>query len=289
MATTLTATAQPQFSQVILRAEITTFGPVFETIERSADGGATWTQIRVSPVESVGADLGISTLWIAYAVDIEMPLDTPLIYRSTDSATGSVATAMVTVSSNGQAWLKDPARPWATIGMLNCAPVIPFGCVAPDEPAVSLVGAGLGTETYAADANLFPILNAPHPADVYALRKDATTSWRVVSHTLLAQNTLRDFYAPGGPIFIQLDPVYGWPDRYYQPMNIDVSRLSIDLTRPQRFWDVPLVTVDAPVGPAQGTCEANWCIIDDTYATYALLAANGLTWGDVMEGDAASC
>jgi hypothetical protein len=293
MSNTITATPQNPFAQVVIRTDWTGFGTATqnEVIERSDDGGATWTAVRGSPLRTIGAAIGISTLWTGYVVDTEMPLNTPLLYRAITNGTGPTATTgPVTVTSDGS-WLKDPGRPWANIHLLDCVMSLPVpGCPpAFTEPAISLVGDGLATETYAADASLFPILNSAHPADVYALRKDAATAWRVISHTLTALNTLRDFYSAGGPIFLQLDPVYGWPDRYYQPGAVDVSRLTRDLTRPQRFWDVPLVSVDAPGGPAQGTCEANWCIIDSTYATYAALTATGLTWGDVIEGDATTC
>lgn len=290
MADTITLTPQPQWAQVVIRLDWTGFGTPtqFETVERSDDGGTTWTAVRGSPVSMVGADIGINTLWTGYLVDTAAPLNTLLTYRAVTNGTGPTATATTTLASDGS-WLKDPGRPWAVIHLLPCLPLTPIpGCTpALTEPAVSLVGAGLSDEEYAADTTLSRILNAPRPADVYALRKDVATAWRVITHTLAALNTLRDFYSPGGPIFLQLDPAYGWPDRYYQPLDVVVSRLSRDLTRPWRFWDVPLVAVDAPAGPAQGTAEANWCIIDATYATYGDLAATGLTWGDVMEGDAA--
>lgn len=288
MANVLTATVENQFAHVILRTEFSATASVTAVVERSIDGGATWTAVRGSPVTLVGPNPAAGNR-IGYLYDTEMPLDVPVQYRSTNNL-GTVTTAgPVTVVSSGYGWLKDPARPWANIRFDNCIGTsVPAACTPPlDEPAVSLIE--LGAEEYAGDFTLYPILNRARPADVYALRKDVVTSWRLISKTCESLNTLRDFYAWGGPIFIQLPAVYCWPDRYYQPAEVVVSRLTNDMRVPYRMWDVPLTAVEAPVGAPQGTCENNWCIVNDTYATWADLTATGLTWGDVVEGDAATC
>ena len=223
-------------------------------------------------------------------------MNTPVRYRSTNNL-GTVTTAgpVTVTTAAGESWLKDPARPWANVRIDLCATTpsdaITLVCdtPAPDEPAAVLVAAGLGDETYAGDFTLFPILNRTRPADVFAYRKDVVTSWRIVSRTLATMNTLLTFYAWGGPILIQVPAAYGWPDRYYQPGDVAVSRLSVALDVPLRLFTVPLTAVDAPVGPVQGTCENNWCGVDAAYATWANLTATGLTWGDIVEGDAVTC
>lgn len=290
MANVLTATVENAFAHVLLRTEFSATGSLTAVVERSDDGGVTWTEVRGSPVTLVGPDPGAGNR-IGYLYDTEMPLDVAVQYRSTNNL-GTVTTAgPVTVVSSGFGWLKDPARPWANVRIDDCTDTpVPTMCATPlTEPAVSLIADGLGAEEYAGDFTLFPVLNRPRPADVYAYRKDATTSWRILSKTLTSMDTLNTFYAWGGPIFLQLPPAYGWPDRYYQPAEVVVSRVSNILTVPYRMWDVPLTVVDAPVGAPQGTCENNWCILGTTYATWAALNATGLTWGDVVEGDAATC
>lgn len=290
MANVLTATVENAFAHVLLRTEFSATGSLTAVVERSDDGGVTWTEVRGSPVTLVGPDPGAGNR-IGYLYDTEMPLDVAVQYRSTNNL-GTVTTAgPVTVVSSGFGWLKDPARPWANVRIDDCTDTpVPTMCATPlTEPAVSLIADGLGAEEYAGDFTLFPVLNRPRPADVYVHRKDATTSWRILSKTLTSMDTLNTFYAWGGPIFLQLPPAYGWPDRYYQPAEVVVSRVSNILTVPYRMWDVPLTVVDAPVGAPQGTCENNWCILGTTYATWAALNATGLTWGDVVEGDAATC
>jgi len=287
MANVLTATVQTAYAQVLLRAEFTLATNFTAVFERSIDGGLTWQALRGgNPATLVGPVPGAGNR-IAYLYDTEMPLDVPVRYRATSNVPVVLTAGPVTVVSSGMGWLKDPARPWANVRIDQCAQTMPALCASPlVEPAVSLVAAGLGEETYAADYALSSILNRRHPADVFGYRKDATTSFTLISKTLTSMDTLNTFWAWGGPIFLQLPPVYGWPDRYYQPDAVKVVRVNPDLRKPQRLWPVDLVVIDAPVGAAQGTAQNNWCGIDATYPTYADLTATPFTWGDVMEGDA---
>ncbi len=289
MADVLTATADPTFAHVLLRTEFTATGSTTALIERSIDGGVTWVTVRggdavqlIGPAPSAGPRIG-------YLYDTEAPFNVALLYRSTNNL-GTVTTAgpVTIVVADGVSWMKDPARPWANLKISECVKnAFDVTCAPqPVEPAIFLVYSGLGTQTRAADATLFPILNRTRPADVYAKRKDVSTSWQIASVTLTAINSIVTFYAWGGPIFLQLDPTFGWPDRYYQPGNVDEQRMSGDLTQPMRSWPVPITVVDAPVGPAQGTAENNWCVIAATYPTWADLFASGFTWGDVVGGGA---
>lgn len=288
MANILTATADATYAHVLLRTEFSATGSLTAVVERSTDGGVTWTAVRGSPVDLVGPDPGAGNR-IAYLYDVEAPLNVALNYRSTNNlGTVTLAGPVTIVAAANVSWLKDPARPWANLRLDDCQDTpVPTICATPlTEPAISLVASGLGAETRAGDFALFPVLNRTRPDDVYGYRKDVVTSWQVVSKTLNSMDLLTTFYAWGGPIFLQLPPVYGWPDRYYQPGDADTSRLSKDLRIPYRLWDVPLTVVDAPVGAAQGTAENNWCVIEATYPTMGDIFATGFTWGDVVAGAA---
>jgi hypothetical protein len=285
----LTASPSATWANVLLRTEFTATASQTATVERSSDGGVTWTAVRGSPITLVGPDPSAGSR-IGYVYDSEAPFNTALRYRSTSNLGVVTTDGPVTVTvAAGVSWLKDPARPWANLRLDECTPTpVPYSCDPPaSEPAINLVASGLLDETRAGDFTLFPVLNRPRPADVFAYRKDVVTSWQVVSKTLTSMNSLTTFYAWGGPIFIQLPPEYGWPDRYYQPGDTKTSRLSYDLRQPYRLWDVPLTVVDSPVGAAQGQATNNWCVVDAQYATYAQMAASGLTWSQVVEGAAA--
>jgi hypothetical protein len=288
VADVLTATVQDPYAGVVLRTEFSATGSLTAVVERSDDGGLTWTAVRGSPVTLVGPAPGAGNR-VGYLYDYEAPLNTAIRYRSTDNL-GTVTTAgPVTITvADGVSWMKDPARPWANLMIPECVRnAFDVVCVPPPEPALFLVYGGLGDRVRAADATLFPILNRQRPADVYAYRKDHATSWQVASVTLDAMNSITEFYAFGGPIFLQLDPIFGWDDQYYQPGDTTEQRISADLRQPLRLWPVPLTVVDAPPGAAQGTVQNNWCLIKDTYPTWADFTATGLTWGQVQDGLAA--
>jgi len=286
----LTATVQDPYAAVLLRTEFSATGSLTATVERSDDGGMTWTTVRGgNPLTLVGPAPGAGNR-VGYLFDTEAPLNTPLRYRSTNNLGTVTLAGPVTITvASGVSWMKDPARPWADLQISQCVknPVDAVLCPQPEEPALFLVYGGLGDQTRAADATLFPILNRSRPADAYAYRKDPGTSWQIATVTLAARESVETFYAWGGPIFLQLDPLFGWPDRYYQPGDVGEQRMSGDLRQPFRLWPAPLTVVDAPIGPAQGTVQNNWCLVKDTFPTWASFTATGLTWDQVQQGLAA--
>jgi hypothetical protein len=221
-----------------------------------------------------------------YYYDTTMPLDVPVTYTATtDDAI--VDTCTDTVPSGGFVWFKDPGRPWANLRLDLCA--VPTPPATPDcdppEDAISLVQFGI--ETRPGDFGLFPVLDAERPIDVWARRKDVITSVRFASRTCEAVDEIYTLFTGGGPILIQAPPAYCWPDRFVQPGDLVMEYVSPDQRKPWRVWDVPLTVVDSPlVLGIQGTECANWCDIQDSYATWADLTATALTWGEIASGDA---
>lgn len=227
----------------------------------------------------------------AYVSDHEARLDEPVWY-SVVAQDGSVMTAgPFTIPSSGLVWLKDPGRPWADLSLDLC--LTPSGAD-PQEcgplPEPPLVWVGFRDKTRASDAGLFPVLDRERPADVWARRKDITTTALFLSRTREAQVPVYELFTDGGPLLLQLPGVYAsdypYPqqDRYYQPGDLEESYISQDQRKPPRLWSAPLTAVDAPVGPPQGTDTANWCALQDTYPTMGDYAASGLTWGDAATG-----
>jgi hypothetical protein len=142
------------------------------------------------------------------------------------------------------------------------------------------------------DAGLFPVLDKERPANVFARRKDVNSSILFLSRSLDAIDRVYELFTAGGPVLIQLpavygmEPQYGQHDRYYQPDTLTEQRLANDQRKPPRLWSAPVTAVDLPVGLPQGTDTANWCALEETYATYADFTATGYSWGQVAEGEA---
>lgn len=243
-------------------------------VERSIDGG---------PFEPfIGYGLLCEQ---GYYYDTTMPLDVPITYRST-SNDGFVSTCTTAVDSGGYAWMKDPGRPFANIRLDLCmTPTPPATVCDPPEDDVALIR--LGSESRAADSNLFPVLGNERPVDVFARRKDVVTQLQFATRTCEAIDRVYDLYTAGGPLLFQIPAVYCWPDRFMQPGDLQMDYISTDQRKPWRLWTVPLTAVDRPpINNIQGVVNQTWCCVAENYATYADFTASGLTWADVMTGGA---
>lgn len=145
---------------------------------------------------------------------------------------------------------------------------------------------GFNDYARADDVGLFPVLDREYPADVYARRKQITSGVNFLSRSLDASEAVYVLYTVGGPLLFQLPAVYGRDDTYLQPATLTEAYLSNDQRKPWRLWSAPVTAVDLPIGPAQGTDTANWCAVEDAYATFADLTASGYTWGQIAQGQA---
>ena len=230
----------------------------------------------------------------AYVSDHEAPLDVDVYYSVVSDAGLTLTAGPFSIASNGRVWMKDPGRPWADLSLDLC--ITPSrseaaeGCT---DLTDDIAWIGFKDKVRAVDAGLFDVLDAERPADVFARRKDIVTSGLFLTRSLPAITAVYDLYTVGGPLFLQVPTAYGMAapyeqsDRYYQPGDLSEDYLSIDQRKPYRLWQTPLTAVNTPVGPPQGTDTANWCVIEEQYATFADLTATGLTWGQIAAGEAA--
>lgn len=223
--------------------------------------------------------------------DTTAPLDTEVFYRwvGTPGDIEILQGPYIELSS-GTVLLKDPLRPWANLELEFCATTQQALALICGPTAPDLVWAGFEEKVYRADANLFDVYNSRVPADIFGVRKRLNGGLRILSKTLAAREAVETFFAGGGPIQIQTPAIYGLPDIIVQPGDVVEDYLSgvRDQRRPYRLWTAPFTVVDAPLGPKQGTVEANWCEVAETYPTYADLTASGFTWGQVASGEATS-
>lgn len=248
------------------------------TVERGTSVSGPWTLLAT-------VDL-LGQMGVYY--DTTAPLDTNLWYRWTGTPGGSQQVqGPFLETSTGTILLKDPIRPWANLELSLCATTQQALSAVCNPAGPDLVWAGLGNKTYRADANLFDVYNARVPADVYGTRKRLDGSLTILSKTLPAKDSVETLFAWGGPLQIQLPGVYGFPDAFLQPGDLEEEYLAPDQRKPHRRWAAPFTLVDRPLGPSQGTVDANWCAVADAFDTYADLTASGNTWAQVASGEAA--
>lgn len=219
--------------------------------------------------------------------DTGVPLDTVVWYRWTgNNGGGTIVQGPYIEPGDGRVLIKDPLRPWADLALQFCdSPRRALGILCGSQ-APDLIWVGFGQETRRADANLFDVYQSEVPADLYGRRKRLDGSFTIFSKTLAASDAVHALFTAGGPLLIQMPAVYGWKDAYVQPGDLVRDYIAPDQRLPYRRWSVPFTVVARPIGPKQGTPLANWCALQDQYATYAALTAAGLTWAQVANGSA---
>lgn len=243
------------------------------TVYRGLSATGPWEELR--SVDLLGQE--------AYAFDNTAPLDTPVWFRTVADDGTEFITGPNTITTSGlTGWLRDPGRPWVDRELSVCESPDPL-C----NPADALSWVGFNTFGRATDAGLWEILNDEKPADVFARRKNLSTTINFFSRTLAMKTRVYELFTAGGPLFLQLPPVYGWTDDFIQTTaDLTEDYITKDQRKPWRRWEAPVRTVRRPSGPIQGTECANWCKVAEVYPTYATLTASGYTWGQVADGTA---
>jgi hypothetical protein len=217
----------------------------------------------------------------AYQFDNTAPLDTPVWYRTVaDDGTEIIAGPVTVVTDGTTGWLKDPGRPWADLALTPCTTPLPF-CNPPDT--LSWVGfEGFARPT---DATIFEVHDDEKGVSAYARRKNLVTTIQFFSSTLAMKQRVYELWTAGGPLLLQLPPVYGWADDFLQSTgDLEEIYRAPDQRRPYRLWSADMRSVRRPTGDIQGTVCANWCAVNDAFATYAAFTAAAGDWGDVAEG-----
>ncbi len=252
------------------------------SIERSTVGATgPWTMIQ--PVVPL---LDGRAFYIDTTAPIANSGFTTFWYRFVTNVTELTQVISVIAANPAQAvWLTDPVRPWADLSMDTCSVSdghVP-GCSTPDPEFVW--GGFTGTLDQVPDVGLHPILNAEHPADVFARRKFAEGSFVFFTRSLDAIDRVYELFTAGGPLMLRVAAEYGFDDQFIQPGTLAMSYMFKDQRRPERRWVVPFVVVDRPLGPIQGTDCNNWCAIEEAFPTMQSMADYPGTWADAMDGD----
>lgn len=267
-------------------------GVLFLTVDFTAAPGTQTTARLERGLSATGPwlflrDVGL-TGEVGVTFDTTVPLDTPVWYRWFGTpGDQEIIQGPFTEASSGTVLLKDPFRPWANLEFEFCSSAEELNAVVCDPAGPEYVWARFGGKTRRTDAGLFDRLDSETPADVYGRRKDFDSSLRFLTKSLAAIDAVYALFTAGGPLQVQAPTVYGWPDVFVQPGDLDEEYLSdsVDQRRPHRIWDTPVTKVDSVVaGPVQGTVCSNWCAVEEAFATFADMTAAGGTWMDVAEG-----
>lgn len=214
-----------------------------------------------------------------------MPANTVLFYvdemRVTQMrASETPACETVTVVSDS-VWLKNPLHPCSDIEVSLCSPMLD-DCG--EDGRVSYLGHE--DDSYSPNTVLLTGPNRQRPVAVNRLRMDAASTLRLLAHNCEARDDVLQSNQSGDPLFFQAPATYCIPDRYISVGVLTESRISVDQREDFRVMSLPYVTVDRPEGPADGVCGTRIEDLCDIYTTWSALSATGLSWNDLLLGEA---
>lgn len=192
----------------------------------------------------------------------------------------ATACETVTVTSEN-VWLKNPLHPCLDVAIGLCDPMLAdcdetdrvsyVGMVQPDRPANSV---------------LLEPANRQRPIPVNRTRRDVSDTLRLLAHDCDARDAVVAINEPGDPLLFQAPTEYCIPDRYISVGTLSEVYISADQREAFRLMVLPYVTVDRPIGPADGVCGTRIRDLCDIYASWAALTIAGLTWTDLLLGNA---
>lgn len=216
--------------------------------------------------------------------DTEAPLGVDLEYRVDGLVTGLEVTSItVNIDDNGENHLKDPLHPCNDIRVATCIDEV--GCdLDPADPETFYAGHSKDIHNNRS-VSLIPVMESYPVAISRPRQKPESVLW-LGTQTCNAKDAVEQINAPGTPLLWQSLPEYCMEDRYISVGAYESSRLGVDQRLTVRIHTMPYATVRRPAGPGDGICGTRYIDLCDEYATWDDMAAAGLTWNDLLLGNA---
>ena len=187
-----------------------------------------------------------------------------------------------TIACDGCFRLGDPVRPCNDVRICLCADGVDCGGTG------GLFFAGMTQDVYAANSgNLLPV-NGKYPIVISRTRRSAGGQFDIVATSFDERDDLLNLLEPGGPLLWRGPAEFGTGDRYISVGDVPVAPQLRDLTIQPRLMALPFLVTKAPVGPSQGVCGARVDDLCDVYDTWTEMVAAGLTYADLLRGDAST-
>lgn len=230
----------------------------FVEVQRSNDGGVTW-----SPVRGAAAAAPPGDVWIGY--DYEAPNGVSVVYRArgkTSLITGAWLSSSSATWSSASTWLKD------LVSTANSQTV--RARVIPD------VGRGRAVSV------LYPV-GASAPVVVGDVQRLRSGTLEVVTVTAAQATLLRTLLAANQTLLLQPPAAHDVAAMYLSIAG-DVAELRPlrPATAAHRVWSIPFVEVAQPADAGITVKGLTYQDIVNTYATYTALLAAVATYGDLV-------
>lgn len=178
--------------------------------------------------------------------------------------------------------LGDPVRPCNDVRICLCADGVTCG------QTPGLFFAGMTPDTYASNSgNILPV-NGKYPIVISRTRRGAAGQFDIVATSFTMRDALLNLLDPGSVLLWRGPATFGTGDRYISVGDVPVAPQISDLTIQERVMSLPFLTTKGPVGPTQGVCGARVKDLCDIYATWDAMVTAGLTYADLLRGDASN-
>lgn len=197
-----------------------------------------------------------------------------------DAVPVEVCTETVTIECDGCFRLGNPVRPCDDIRVCLCADGVECG----GTGGVFFVA--MTPDGRAANSGRLAPTNDIYPIPTSRPRMKPTSVLTVVPTSFAARDALIELLAPGEPLLLRTTPEFGIGDRYLDIGDVGETYQVADMTMQPRIMSLPNAEVRAPVGPSLGACGARVIDLCDVYDTWDEMVAAGVTYGDLLRGDA---
>lgn len=197
-----------------------------------------------------------------------------------DAAPVAIVTDPVTLACDGCFRLSDPVRPCNEVSVCDCAEGADCG------GGGGIMFGGITGDTYDANSGQMLPVNGIWPITISRNRRAPTGSLTVMPRSFADRDELLEVLQPGGVLLWRGPGEFGIGDRYIAVGDVPVSPVISDLRQQQRLVELPFAVSAPVVGPTQGICGARVGDLCETYATWDELIAAGLTYADLLRGDA---
>lgn len=186
----------------------------------------------------------------------------------------------VTLACDGCFRLGDPVRPCNDVRICLCGEEIECG----GDGGISFIG--MLPDSYDDNSgNMLPV-NGVYPIHISRNRRSADGTLLVTPASFVDRDNLLRLLAPGGVLLWRGPAEYGIGDRYLAVLSVPVAPGIADLTIQTRAMQLPFLVTKAVVGPSQGVCGSRVQDLCDLYDTWDELIAAGLTYADLIRGEA---
>lgn len=197
-----------------------------------------------------------------------------------EPTTIEVCTEEVVIGCDGCFRLGNPVRPCDDVRICLCADGVTCGGTG------GLAFISMTPDTRASNTGTMIPVNDIYPITVSRRRMKPTSNLTIVPTSFDARDELIELLAPGEPLLLRTTPEFGIGDRYLTIGDVPELYQIADMTIQPRIMQLPNAEVRPSPGPSLGVCGSRVEDLCDIYPTWDALVAAGLTWADLLRGEA---